>query len=277
MSKRGLGKGLEALIPGAGAFGVRTIQEIDINSIRANPLQPRTQMDEEGLEELANSIRVHGVLQPLLVRKAEDGFELIAGERRWRAAQRAGLSTVPVLVEEAEGEKKLEMALVENLQREDLSPLDLARGIKKLMEDFHLTQEEVAERVGKKRSTIANLLRLFDLPPSIQGLLQEGKITLGHAKALLSIESQEEQNKLAEEIITNSLSVRETERRVKKTTSREEPSSAPSREEKNFQELLARYLSARVRVSKGKITIEYYGQEDLERLYSLIVGKEETF
>ena len=120
MSKRGLGKGLDALIPGAGAFGARAIQEIDINSIKVNPLQPRTQMDEEGLEDLANSIRVHGVLQPLLVRKAEEGFELIAGERRWRAARRAGLSTVPVIVEEIEEKSKLEIALVENLQREDL-------------------------------------------------------------------------------------------------------------------------------------------------------------
>ena len=216
MSKRGLGKGLDALIPGAGAFGARAIQEIDINSIKVNPLQPRTQMDEEGLEDLANSIRVHGVLQPLLVRKAEEGFELIAGERRWRAARRAGLSTVPVIVEEIEEKSKLEIALVENLQREDLPPLDLARGIKKLMEDFNLTQEEVARRVGKKRSTIANLLRLFDLPPSIQDLLQEGKITLGHAKALLSAESQERQEELVEEILTHSLSVREVEKRVKK-------------------------------------------------------------
>ncbi len=276
MSKRGLGKGLEALIPGAGAFGARTIQEIDIDSIKVNPFQPRTQIDEEGLEDLANSIRVHGVLQPLLVRKMEEGFELIAGERRWRAAKRAGLSTVPVIVEEVEEESKLEIALVENLQREDLPPLDLARGIKKLMEDFNLTQEEVAERVGKKRSTIANLLRLFDLPPSIQDLLQEGKITLGHAKALLSVESQEKQEELVEEILAHSLSVREVEKKVKKVTSQEEPSEC-SAEEKNFQELLTRYLSARVKVGKGKIIIEYHGREDMERLYSLIVGKEETF
>ncbi|HXL02992.1 MAG TPA: ParB/RepB/Spo0J family partition protein [Candidatus Atribacteria bacterium] len=276
MSKRGLGKGLEALIPGAGAFGARTIQEIDIDSIKVNPFQPRTQIDEEGLEDLANSIRVHGVLQPLLVRKMEEGFELIAGERRWRAAKRAGLSTVPVIVEEVEEESRLEIALVENLQREDLPPLDLARGIKKLMEDFNLTQEEVAERVGKKRSTIANLLRLFDLPPSIQDLLQEGKITLGHAKALLSVESQEKQEELVEEILAHSLSVREVEKKVKKVTSQEEPSEC-SAEEKNFQELLTRYLSARVKVGKGKIIIEYHGREDVERLYSLIVGKEETF
>lgn len=276
MSKRGLGKGLEALIPGAGAFGARTVQEIDIDSIKVNPLQPRTQIDEEGLEELANSIRVHGVLQPLLVRKTEEGFELIAGERRWRAAKRAGLSTVPVIVEEVEEESKLEIALVENLQREDLPPLDLARGIKKLMEDFNLTQEEVAERVGKKRSTIANLLRLFDLPPSIQDLLQEGKITLGHAKALLSVESQEKQEELVEEILARSLSVREVEKKAKKVTSQEEPSEC-STEEKNFQELLTRYLSARVKVGKGKIIIEYHSREDMERLYSLIVGKEESF
>ncbi len=276
MSKRGLGKGLEALIPGAGAFGVRTIQEVDINSIRVNPLQPRTRMDEEGLEDLANSIRVHGVLQPLLVRKVDEGLELIAGERRWRAAQLAGLSTVPVIIEEVEEERKLELALVENLQREDLPPLDLARGIKKLIEDFNLTQEEVAERVGKKRSTVANLLRLLDLPSSIQDLLQEGKITLGHAKVLLSVESKEKQEELAEEIMARSLSVREVEKRAKKTTSEEQPPQC-SPEEKNFQELLARYLSTRVKVNKGKIIIEYYGSEDLERLYSLIVNKEEIF
>lgn len=276
MSKRGLGKGLEALIPGAGAFGVRTIQEVDINSIRVNPLQPRSQIDEEGLEDLANSIRQHGVLQPLLVRKIDEGLELIAGERRWRAAQLVGLSTVPVIVEEVEEERKLELALVENLQREDLSPLDLARGIKRLIEDFHLTQEEVAERIGKKRSTVANLLRLLDLPSSIQELLQGGKITLGHAKALLSVESKEKQEELAEEIVSHSLSVREAEKRAKKTAS-EQPPSQCSPEEKNFQELLARYLSTRVKVYKGKIIIEYYDSEDLERLYSLIVNKEEIF
>ncbi|MGQ9747084.1 MAG: ParB/RepB/Spo0J family partition protein [Candidatus Caldatribacteriaceae bacterium] len=270
MVKRGLGKGLEALIPQGGFFGGKTIQEVDINRIYPNSLQPRSKMDEEKLEELAYSIQAHGVLQPLLVRRLGDGFEIIAGERRWRAAKKAGLTTVPVVVEEADEEKKLAMALVENLQREDLNPLELARGIKKLVEDFSLTQEEVAQRIGKKRSTVANLLRLLELPLSVQELLEKNQISPGHAKALLAITSAEEQKILAERIVRESLSVREAER-LSRSTRTTKIITNDTTTEKNVEELLTRYLSTKVQVGKGKIVIEYYGLEDLQRLYTLMM------
>ncbi len=270
MGKRGLGKGLEALIPGAGILGGRAVQEVDIDRICPNSLQPRSQMDEEKLEELAYSIQAHGILQPLLVRRLGDLFEIVAGERRWRAAKKVGLKTVPVIVEEVDEEKKLELALVENLQREDLNPLELARGVQKLMEAFHLTQEEVAQKIGKKRSTVANLLRLLELPPSVQEMIGGGKISLGHAKALLAVASPEEQKILAEKVVREALSVRATER-LSKNFRVHAPKSSEHPTEKNVEELLMRYLATRVKVGKGKIIIEYSGLEDLQRLYSLMV------
>lgn len=275
MAKRGLGKGLEALIPGAGMFGGRAIQEVDIDSLSTNDLQPRTRVDEEKIEELAESIRRHGILQPLIVRRKGEGFEIIAGERRWRAAKKAGLRAVPVIVEEADEEKKLELALVENLQREDLNPMELARGIRKLMDTFGLTQEEVAERIGKKRPTIANVLRLLELPRGVQKLLEEGTISLGHAKALVGL-SPDEQEEVVKRIVGRSLSVRETEiliRERKKKVRRDEGIQR-FREEENVEHLLVRYLATRVRVGRGRIVIEYQSLEDLERLYSLIVRPE---
>ncbi|MGQ9622261.1 MAG: ParB/RepB/Spo0J family partition protein [Candidatus Caldatribacteriaceae bacterium] len=275
MAKRGLGKGLEALIPGAGMFGGRAIQEVHIDSLSTNDLQPRTHVDEEKIEELAESIRRHGILQPLIVRRKGEGFEIIAGERRWRAAKKAGLKAVPVIVEEADEEKKLELALVENLQREDLNPIELARGIRKLMDIFGLTQEEVAERIGKKRPTVANVLRLLELPQGIQKLLEEGVISLGHAKALLGL-SLEEQEEVVERIVGRSLSVRETETliRERKRKIRREEEVPRVREEENVEHLLVHYLATRVRVGRGRIVIEYQSLEDLKRLYSLIVRPE---
>lgn len=275
MAKRGLGKGLEALIPGAGMFGGRAIQEVDIDSLSTNDLQPRTHVDEEKIEELAESIRRHGILQPLIVRRKGEGFEIIAGERRWRAAKKAGLRAVPVIVEEADEEKKLELALVENLQREDLNPMELARGIRKLMDTFGLTQEEVAERIGKKRPTIANVLRLLELPRGVQKLLEEGTISLGHAKALVGL-SPDEQEEVVKRIVGRSLSVRETEiliRERKKKVRRDEGIQR-FREEENVEHLLVHYLATRVRVGRGRIVIEYQSLEDLKRLYSLIVRPE---
>jgi len=274
MTKRGLGKGLEALIPGAGLFGNRTIQEVDIEKLHKSDLQPRTHMDEERLEELAESIRQHGILQPILVRKSPEGFEIIAGERRWRAAKKAGLRTVPVIVEEVDEEKKLELALVENLQREDLNPMELARGIKRLMERFGLTQEEVAERLGKKRPTVANILRLLELPEDIQKLVEEGTLSLGHAKALLGL-PEKEQRALLEEILSRSLSVRDTEQLTRQKKARETmPAKPPQSEEAHIENLLTHYLGTRVRVGKGKITIEYRDFDDLKRLYALIARAE---
>ncbi|MBC7216956.1 MAG: ParB/RepB/Spo0J family partition protein [Candidatus Caldatribacterium sp.] len=274
MTKRGLGRGLDALIPGAGLFGSRAIQEVEIEKLHPNSLQPRVALDEERLEELTESIRQHGVLQPILVRRSPQGFEIIAGERRWRAAQRAGLRTVPVIVEEeVDEEKKLELALVENLQREDLNPIELAQGIQKLIETFGLTQEEVAERIGKKRSTVANLLRLLELPEDIKHLVAQGTISPGHAKTLLGL-PEEEQRSLLSEILSRSLSVRDTEKLARKKRERKEPQEEKEREEAHIENLLTHYLATRVRVGRGKITIEYYGPEDLRRIYMLIVRPE---
>lgn len=272
MTKRGLGKGLEALIPGAGLFGSRAIQEVDITRLHPNSLQPRESFDEERLEELAESIRQHGILQPILVRRSPQGFEIIAGERRWRAAQKAGLKTVPVLVDDEVDEgKKLELALVENLQREDLNPIELARGIRRLMETFGLTQEEVAARIGKKRSTVANLLRLLELPEDIQALVAQGTISPGHAKTLLGL-PEAEQRALLAEILSRSLSVRDTEKLAKK---RKAQKPVPrGEEEMHIENLLTHYLATRVRVGRGRITIAYHGPEDLKRIYLRIVQPE---
>ncbi len=278
MNRKALGKGLGALIPGVGTFGARTIQEVEIGRIRENPLQPRKEFTEEGLAELTQSILNYGILQPLLVRRInEEEFELIAGERRLRAARRAGLKTVPVIVEEAEESKKLELALVENLQREDLNPIEMAEGLQKLIDDFGLTHEEVAQRVGKNRSTISNLLRLLSLPEPIKEKVRRGEISVGHAKALLGLENEKEQLELTKDIVEKSLSVREVEKKVKELSKKRIASPVKFRgvisfveEEKNVEELLTRFLGARVQVGGGKIVIHYHSEEELRRLYSLI-------
>lgn len=291
MVRKSLGKGLDALIPGVGNLGARSIQEIDVQLIHSNPFQPRIQKNDESLEELAESIRIHGVLQPIIVRTDETGYEIVAGERRWRAAQKAGLSTIPVIIEEANDQKKLEIALIENLQREDLNPLDLAKGIHRLMIDFELTQENISKRLGKKRPTIANLLRLLDLPQEIQRMLEKDQISFGHARALLAIESQDLKIQLSERIIRENLSVRDVEEIIhdmKKETDetgvsislkkkKEIKNDQKDSEASFIEENLTRYLATKVKIAKKRITIEYYGDEDLHRIYNLITGKEEPF
>ncbi len=291
MTRKSLGKGLDALIPGAGSLGSRTIQEVDIQLIRSNPAQPRLQIDEESIEDLAESVHAHGILQPIIVRPEGSGFEIIAGERRWRAAKKAGLLTIPVIIEEADEQKRLEIALIENLQREDLNPLDIAKGIHRLMLDFELTQEEISQRLGKKRPTIANILRLLDLPEEIQAMLEKNIITFGHARALLSLEDKEKQIILAERIVHENLTVRDVENIIRKMNSTISPSTRPDltpeeketsdKNEKNdeyaIEEILTQYLATKVKIRKKRITIEYYGIEDLHRIYGLITGKEEPF
>lgn len=291
MARKSLGKGLDALIPGVGNLGARSIQEIDIQLIHSNPLQPRLQINDESLEELTQSIRIHGVLQPIIVRTDGTGYEIVAGERRWRAAQKAGLPTIPVIVEEVNEQKRLEIALIENLQREDLNPLDLAKGIRRLMLNFELTQEDISKRLGKKRPTIANVLRLLDLPQEIQKMLENNDISFGHARALLAIESQDLKIQLSGKIIRENLSVRDIEeviRNIKAKT--EEPNPSINYKEKKIitneqqeteitfiEESLMKYLATKVKIVKKRITIEYYGDEDLHRIYNLITGKEEPF
>jgi ParB family transcriptional regulator, chromosome partitioning protein len=287
VERRGLGKGLGALIPGDltdpprdGAGGVR---EVPINQIEPNRFQPRDHFDEESLTGLTASIRELGVLQPILVREmGNDRYELIAGERRWRASKRAGLQLMPVIVREVADALSLQQALVENLHRDDLNPLEEAAAYQQLMEDFGLTQEEVAQRVGKSRSAVANLLRLFQLPPHVQKFVAEGKLSAGHAKVLLSTPDRAYQETLAQRIVTEALTVRETEELVRQHNEEQEAQAdkaartprtptlkAPGLLE--LENLLSNQLDTRVKVDmgpkRGKVVIEFADLEDLERIY----------
>jgi ParB family transcriptional regulator, chromosome partitioning protein len=294
--RSGLGRGLGALIPTdiTGEAG-SALREVPVGSIAPNPHQPRNYFDEEALASLTASIAEVGVLQPILVRELpDDRFELIAGERRWRAAKRAGLPSIPVVVRTVDEVLSLEQALVENLHREDLNALEEAAAYQQLMEDFELTQEQVAQKVGKSRSSVANTLRLFQLPPSIQRLIAENQLAAGHAKALLGTPDRGFQESLARRIVDQGLSVREAEEAVRRHGQpQDEPATegeAPTAPAQGggaedgprrlrppglleLEELLADHLSTRVGVSmasgngRGKIVIEFSGLEDLERIY----------
>ena len=284
----GLGRGLGALIP-PGAAEHRApagtgYREIPITAIRPNPYQPRDAFDEQALGALADSIREVGLLQPVLVRPAGDGFELIAGERRWRAAQRVGLQTIPALVRETDDNTALEQALVENLQRDDLNPLEEAAAYQQLIEDFHLTHEQVASRMGKSRAAISNTLRLLQLPPSIQRALREGQLTMGHARALLGTPDRAFQEAMAKRIVKEDLSVRQVEEAVrarhdgagsKRAAAVEVPGRMRPAGLAELEELLGDHLDTRVKVrlgagGKGTMTIDFAGLDDLERVYRVI-------
>ena len=298
MARRsGLGQGLGSLIPTTERLqdSDAILRELPISEIVANTYQPRSHFDEEALVSLSASIRAVGVLQPILVRElGEDSYELIAGERRWRAAKRAGLQTIPAIVRTAEDEGSLEQALVENLHREDLGALEEAAAYQQLVEEFKLTQDQVATRVGKSRSSIANTMRLLQLPTSIQRLLGEGQLSAGHARALLGTPDRAFQEKLAKAIVSEKLTVREVEDRVREHGGTPEPEettgttggtkplpvvrAAPLLE---LEEMLSEHLDTRVAVSmgqrKGRIVIDFSTLEDLERVYRVIVdGKEPT-
>lgn len=293
--RSGLGKGLGALIPAAPGESGSAYQQIPVSSIKPNPQQPRTIFDEEALTSLTASVRELGVLQPVLVREADDGsFILIAGERRWRAAKRAGLQLVPAIVRTADDTSSLQQALVENLQREDLNALDEAAAYQQLIEDFQLTHEEVATRVGKSRAAISNALRLFQLPPQVQKLLIDGSLSAGHARALLGTPDRAYQEALARRVVSEGLSVRAVEeavrQRSKGTTTPEgegaAPSAVPTEPARRLrppgllelEELLARYLDTRVKIemgaSKGRVMIEFATLEDLERIYRAMTEAE---
>jgi ParB family chromosome partitioning protein len=284
---------LGALIPteGAGASGgseTDGLREIPVSSIHANRHQPRTVFDEESLNSLVESVRSLGVLQPVLVRASENPgqFELIAGERRWRAARRAGLQTIPAVVKTVEDLGALEQAVVENLHRADLNPLEEAAAYQQLIEDFGLTQDQAAKRVGKSRSAVANLLRLFQLPPTVQRALSEGSLTAGHAKVLLSTPDRAYQESLAKRIVAEDLSVRALEQIIREREALEEqlaPSPSEPQPDRRrlrppglleLEELLSTRLDTRVKVEmgakKGKMNIEFANLEDLERIYRII-------
>lgn len=296
MERRGgLGKGLGALIPSdvapssaAGLAARPGIEEVPINQIDPNPYQPRNRFDEESLAGLTASIRELGVLQPILVRHvSENRYAIIAGERRWRAAKRAGLQFIPVIVRQVNDELTLQHALVENLHRDDLNPLEEAAAYQQLVEDFDLTQEEVAHKVGKSRSAVANLLRLFQLPPQVQRLVAEGRVSAGHAKALLGTPDRAFQESLARRVATDGLSVRDTEEAVRKRNGlagSPSGSSGPSAGRTKLrapgllelEELLAEQLDTRVSINvgpkRGRVVIEFADLEDLERIYRVMAG-----
>ncbi len=275
--KRGLGRGLDAIFSEQEDRDKNGLSEVDINALEPNKDQPRKSFDAESLDELAESVKTHGILQPIIVTKMEDGYyKIVAGERRYRAARLAKLKTVPVIVRELSDLDVLQLALVENLQRKDLNALEEAMCFKKLMDEFSLTQEDVAERVGKSRPAVANSLRLLGLDKRVQKFLQEGRLSTGHAKVLLGVGESDVQFELAEVVIENELSVRQTEELLA-ASSKQKKDKKPKDSEtgfKDFEDKLASALGTKVNIKhgkrKGKIEIEYYSASDLDRLLYII-------
>lgn len=281
MSKaRGLGRGLGALIPELEVAESEGRLEIPIGQIRANPFQPRRDFDPVKLGELAGSIKEHGVLQPVLLRRVEGGYQLVAGERRLRAAELAGLTKIPAVIGDFAEATMMQVALVENLQREDLNPIEEAEAYRRLLDEFGLTQEEVAQKVGKSRPAIANILRLLNLPTPVREDLSAGRTTVGHARAILGLKDEDEQIKAWKDVVSSGLSVRETEELVRRrgegTVSRETAGKrlpASGKQDPNLKEAEDRFrraLGTKVRIHPvgkgGRIEIEYYSREELDRL-----------
>jgi ParB family transcriptional regulator, chromosome partitioning protein len=284
--KIGLGRGLGALLPGSDAAPLSGLTEVPVRAIMPNPHQPRLQFDEEALQELADSIREHGLIQPLIVvRSSEDQYTLIAGERRWRAAQLAGMEALPVVIKDVAPQQMLEMALVENVQRADLNALEEALAYKHLIEEFSLTQDQVAQRVGKSRVSVANTLRLLKLPEPIKARLADGLITEGHARALLTIGDSTVQQHLLSQIVKNGLSVRQTEELVRRLMedhpkAKKAQGSTPHRssgaDSRALEERMRRSLGTKVTLSRSKkggtIVIHFYSEEELDAIYRRITG-----
>jgi ParB family chromosome partitioning protein len=290
MAKVALGKGLGALIntrvasPHPAEEAGERIQNVRLSDIIPTPLQPRTEFRDEGLHELVESIRERGIIQPLIVRRKGDSLELIAGERRWRAATKVGLDQAPVIIREATDQEVLELALVENLQREDLNPIEEAKAFDRLAKEFGLKQEEIARKVGKSRAAVANSMRLLDLTPNVCVFLKKGQLTVGHAKVLLSVKAQNEQELLADQIIRSGATVREAEKIVAKHFARQQFGAGMSKSGRNaspslpvlnpalrhvhnrLQEHLATRVTLQDSGKRGKIEIEFYGADDLNRL-----------
>jgi len=276
-----LGRGLGALIP-EGSSARHGPQEVDLDLLGPNRFQPRVQFDDASLEELAQSIRAHGVIQPILVRRHGPRFEIIAGERRWRAAQRAGLLKVPVLVRDVPDDKLLEVALIENIQRENLNPIDEAKAYQRLIVDFRLTQDDVAAGVGKDRSSVANYLRLLKLPAEVQGLVADATLSMGHARAILGLASPEQQADAARQVAARGLSVREAEAMVRRLSSLGPgaPRRAPELDvhTRAAEERLRLALGTRVRIVRkgtgGRIEVDFVSEEELQRLYDHLTARD---
>ena len=289
MNRKALGKGINALIPdfeiGLPEPGVSdeqgTIQtrELLIDEISPNRFQPRKYFDDDKLEELVTSISENGILQPVVVQKSDTGYELVAGERRWRASKKAGLKKIPAMIREVSDTKALELAIIENIHRQDLNPIEEAEAYKRLAEDFSLTQEMIAEKVGKSRAAIANILRLLNLSRNIQENLISGKLSMGHARALLGLENSGQMHAMCQEILKQGLTVRQTESKVNRLKKPEMLKLASSMKKKNIfirdlEKELERKLGTKVEVSPkktgGKLVVSYYSDDDLERIQNLI-------
>ena len=291
--RKALGKGLDALLRSNRTAPSFTSNEpvpvtgpgplqVPIADIQPNPLQPRTIFQAERLAELAQSIRENGIIQPLVVRQATVGYQLIAGERRWRAARMAGLETVPVVVQDFADERLMEITLIENIQREDLNPIEIAHAFERLAKEFQLSHEQIAQRTGKDRTTITNMMRLLRLPQDIQLLLAEHRLSMGHARAILGLPTPQLQIEVAERTTAEGLSVRQVERLVQKMSEPREPKTVPeAMADPNVKAAipeLERILGTRVRLTeksenRGRIEIEYYSMDDLTRIYETIVGE----
>lgn len=296
VKRNGLGKGLDSLIPNKTEKNVKTEKKteqkneesqnssgeilVKINQVEPNREQPRKEFDEDSLMELADSIKQFGILQPLLVQKRKDYYEIIAGERRWRAAKMAGIKEVPIIIREYTDQEIVEISLIENIQRENLNPIEEAMAYKRLLEEFHLKQDEVAERVSKSRTAVTNSMRLLKLSPRVQQMIVDDMISTGHARALLAIDDEEQQYQLANRIFDEKLSVRETEKLVKalKNPKKEIKKQKPEHTfvYNNIEEQMKNIIGTKVSVNpkangKGKIEIEYYSEEELERIYDLIM------
>lgn len=276
--KKGLGKGLDALL-GDYEEQQSSVMEVDVNQIDTNASQPRKSFDKEKLEELAASIRNHGIVQPIVVRKAGERYTIIAGERRYRAARLAGLSTVPVVVREMDDYEVMEVALIENIQRENLNPIEEATAIRFIMDQNDMTQEEVAARLAKSRPSIANTLRLLNLPWEVQELLKEDKLQTGHAKVILSLPERYMQVELADRIAKGGVSVREAERIAKSMTKPREEKKKPERPldtdlgfaENSLRERLGTKVTIQGTQEKGKVIIEYYSRAELTGIYDILI------
>jgi len=277
VARRGLGRGIDSLIPAVLPEEGEEILHVSPGDIRPNPYQPRQIFDEAAIEELAASMKEHGVIQPLIVRRDGPGYQLVAGERRLRAAIKAGLDKIPVVVKSLSDREAMELSLVENLQREDLGPIEEAEAYKRLSEEFGLTQEQIAQRVGKSRSDVANTMRLLRLEPEIKQLINEGKISGGHGRALVGL-PREQQLVVAKAIVDKGLSVRETEEAVASKAAKRKPrqKQTSSSRIKEAEEILSAALGSPVVVkrqgTKGTISISFFGREDLERLIDIIAG-----
>jgi len=280
MKKKALGKGLKAFLPeNYGILREERYAELDIEMLKPNPLQPRKKIDPNSLDELARSIRTSGILQPIVVVPQEDGYMIIVGERRWRAAQKAGLNKIPALIRDVPKDQQIEASLVENLQREDLNPIEIALTYQKLTAETGLTQQEVAEKVGKDRTSVTNIIRLLKLPDEIQTILAERKLSMGHARALLGLDNPDTQVSLAREIVQKNLSVRDAEKlvsRLKRPPSKEKRSE-PDPNLAALQEELVERLGTKVSIigtnNKGVMKLYYYSSDDLNRIYDRIKGE----